>query len=260
MTTRSSGSESRNGRNFRSARRWWRQWSSAASSRRRSATSSGAAAHSSAKKRSCVSSPAAFSPRRATSAPACGVGHVGREDEVGVGQRPDDRGLDPLVLGNRLGEARRIEPGDLPVVPLTEGGGVDLGLPDDLVDARIADPLEEIRQVPRDLFRPGDLGRCHPRESSCRRGADAPDGTGPSCAQVAAAASPRAHAAPVPSQTPTHPRGSEGSAQIVTSPCRVRANCVARARLRSTARRPDETSTGGISRSAHPGASPARGR
>ena len=34
----------------------------------------------------------------------CGVGHVGREDEVGVGQRPDDRGLDPLeeFTGQRL--------------------------------------------------------------------------------------------------------------------------------------------------------------
>ena len=38
----------------------------------RSATSSGAAAHSSAKKRSCVSSAAAFSPSRATSAPRVG--------------------------------------------------------------------------------------------------------------------------------------------------------------------------------------------
>ena len=79
---------------------------------------------------------------------ACGVGHVGREDEVRVGQRPDDRGLDPLVLGNRLGEARRIEPGDLPVVALTERGGVDLGLRDDLVDVRVVDRLEEIRRGP----------------------------------------------------------------------------------------------------------------
>ena len=204
MTTRSSGSESRNGRNFRSERRWWRQWSSAGSPRRRSATSSGAAAHSSAKKRSCVSSAGRLLAETCDERAACGVGHVGREDEVRVGQRPDDRGLDPLVLGNRLGEARRIDPGDLPVVALTERGGIDLGLRDDLVDARVVDPLEEIRQVPRDLFRPGDLGRRHRRESSCPGGAGAPDGTRSFCRARHDGRGVRAHtvAGPVPNPHP----------------------------------------------------------
>ena len=193
MTTRSSGSESRNGRNFRSERRWWRQWSSAGVVQEALGDVVRRRGPLEREEEKLRLEPGRLLPQACDERAPCGVGHVGREDEVGVGQRPDDRGLDPLVLGDRLGEARRIEPGDLPVVPLTEGGGVDLGLPDDLVDARIVDPLEEIRQVPRDLFRPGDLGRRHPRESSCRRGADAPDGTGPPCAQVTAAASPRAH-------------------------------------------------------------------
>jgi hypothetical protein len=41
------------------------------------------------------------------------VGHVGREDEVRERQRPDDRGLDPLVLAT-ASRARGVELATLP--------------------------------------------------------------------------------------------------------------------------------------------------
>ena len=52
------------------------------------------------------------------------VGHVRREAEVRVGQRADDGRLDPLALGDRVGELRRVELADLPVVALAERGRV----------------------------------------------------------------------------------------------------------------------------------------
>ena len=97
-----------------------------------------------------------------------GVGHVRGEDEVRERQRPDNRGLDPLVLRDRRCEARCVELHHLAVVALAERGGIRLGLCDLLVDARVVDALEEVGEVPRNLFRAGDLGRRHARESSDR--------------------------------------------------------------------------------------------
>ena len=94
------------------------------------------------------------------------LAHVGREHEMRVRQRPDDGRLDPLVLGDRRGEPGGIELGDLAVVALAECGRVGLGLRDVRVDARVVDALVEIREVPRDLFRPGHLGRRHAPQSS----------------------------------------------------------------------------------------------
>ena len=97
---------------------------------------------------------------------ARGIGHVRREDEVRVGQRPDDRRLDALVLRYRLCELRRAELGHLPVVPLPEGCRIGLRLVDIRVDARVVDSLEEIGEVPRNLFRPRDLCGRHAPETS----------------------------------------------------------------------------------------------
>ena len=101
---------------------------------------------------------------------AGGFGHVRGEHEVRVGQRPDGRRLDPLVLGDRVREARRVELRHLPVVALAERRGVGLGLRDLVVDARVVDSLVEVGEVPRNLFRAGDLGRRHAGQSSGRAG------------------------------------------------------------------------------------------
>jgi hypothetical protein len=87
---------------------------------------------------------------------------------VRVGQRPDDRGFDPLVLGDGGGEARCVELRHLAVVALPERRGVGLGRCDLVVDARVVDSLEEVGEVPRNLFRAGDLGRRHAGQSSGR--------------------------------------------------------------------------------------------
>jgi hypothetical protein len=99
---------------------------------------------------------------------ACWVGHVRREEEVRVGQRPDDRGLDALVLLDRLGERRGVERADLPVVALAERGCVCLGRGDVGLDARVVGPLIEIAEVPRDLLGTRQLGRRHSPESIYR--------------------------------------------------------------------------------------------
>jgi hypothetical protein len=46
---------------------------------------------------------------------------------VGVGQRPDDGRLNPLVLGDGVGKAVRVERCDVAVIALAEGGRVRLG-------------------------------------------------------------------------------------------------------------------------------------
>ena len=167
MTTFSSGSVRRYGRNFRSERRWWRQWSSASSASTASAASSGTAAHSSGEEEELGLERRGLLPQPRDERAARRVGHVRREEEVRVGQRPDDRRLDPLVLGDRLGERLRVELGDLPVVALAERGGVRLGLRDVGLDAWVVGPVVEVAEVPRDLLGARQLGRRHSPESSC---------------------------------------------------------------------------------------------
>ena len=175
-----------------------------------------------AKKRSCVSSAGRLLPQARDERAACGVGHVGREDEVRVGQRPDDRGLDPLVLGDRLGEARRRRASaTLPWYRSRKAAASTSACADDRVDARVVDSLEEIGQVPRDLFRPGDLGRRHRRESSCR--AEAVGSRVGSAGRAAAVARTRFWTRPKPPPTRGAPTVARTS---VTSPCRVRASSV----------------------------------
>ena len=128
VTIFSSGSESRYGRNLRSDRRWCRQWSSAASASTASAivVVDRGPLEREEEELGLERRRLLLQPRDERAARR--VGHVRREDEVRVGQRPDDRGLDPLVLRDRLGERRGVELRDLPVVALAERGGVCLGL------------------------------------------------------------------------------------------------------------------------------------
>lgn len=61
-----------------------------------------------------------------------------------VGQRPHNRRLDALVLGDRLRQRGGVEICDLAVIALPECGGVGLGLRNVGVDRGIVDSLEEI--------------------------------------------------------------------------------------------------------------------
>ena len=107
MTIRSSGSLRRYGRNFRSDCRWCRQWSSAGvgEQRLRALVVDGGPLEREEQELGVERRGLLPQPRDERAARR--VGHVRREEEVGVRQRPDDRGLDPLVLGDRLGERRR---------------------------------------------------------------------------------------------------------------------------------------------------------
>ena len=128
-----------------------------------------------------------------------GIGHVRREDEMRVRQRPDDRRLDALVLRDRLGELHRAELGHLPVVPLAEGCRICFRLVDCRIDARVIDSLEEIGEVPRNLFRPRDLCGRHAPETSDGR---VPHAWVAAAARAAHTNAPRLSRASAP---PAHP-------------------------------------------------------
>ena len=119
------------------------------------------------KKRSWVSRAAAFSPQARHERAARGVGHVRREDEVRV-RRAARMTADSMRSCSAIASASSAAPSSrhLPVVPLAERRRIGLRLLDIRVDARVVDALVEIGEVPRNLFRPGDLRGRHAPETS----------------------------------------------------------------------------------------------
>ncbi len=95
---------------------------------------------------------------------ARGVGHVRREAKVRVGQPAVEGRLDALALRNRVRELGRVELADRAVIARAERLGRGLGAGDLLLELGIVGPFVQIGEVPRDLFRAGQLCRRHAPE------------------------------------------------------------------------------------------------
>ena len=89
------------------------------------------------------------------------IRHIGGEVEVRVVGGAVEDLVYPLALGDRVAERCGVQLGDLAAIPVAEGGGALLRLPQVTLERGIVGTCIEIGQVPRDLLRPGHLDRRH---------------------------------------------------------------------------------------------------